>query len=126
MCRADRRKPRQPDRGHSCQGDLSYFTALINTAHLLLLQNILLVGVRRRDLSCRVLPNLTRRSSQGFGESPYLHRTLADRYEKRGIRIISADEPSKKAVSEGAALFYIKDSVIARATRFDFGIQTTK
>ncbi|KAL8283908.1 hypothetical protein RQP46_005340 [Phenoliferia psychrophenolica] len=62
----------------------------------------------------------------GFGESPYLRRTLAERYEPHGIKIVTADEPSKKAVSEGASLFYIKDCVIARATRFDFGIQTTR
>lgn len=62
----------------------------------------------------------------GFGESPYLRKKLTEWYEAQGIKIITADEPSKKAVAEGAALFYIKDFVVARATRFDFGIQTTR
>jgi hypothetical protein len=31
----------------------------------------------------------------GFGESPYLQNALRERFEKEGIQVICADEPSK-------------------------------
>ncbi|KAI5481024.1 hypothetical protein MNV49_006210 [Pseudohyphozyma bogoriensis] len=40
--------------------------------------------------------------------------------------IITVDEPSKKAVAEGAVIYFEKDSVVARATRFEFGICTNR
>lgn len=36
------------------------------------------------------------------------------------------DEPSKKAVAEGASLFYCKDAVVARCTRLEFGIPSMR
>ncbi|GAA5915558.1 hypothetical protein JCM5296_007282 [Sporobolomyces johnsonii] len=57
----------------------------------------------------------------GFGESPYLQNRLREKYCTRGIQLIHADEPARKAVAEGAALFYVKDAVVARAARFDYG-----
>ncbi|GAA5871101.1 hypothetical protein JCM1840_007590 [Sporobolomyces johnsonii] len=59
----------------------------------------------------------------GFGESPYVQNRLREKYCTRGIQLIHADEPARKAVAEGAALFYVKDAVIARAARFDYGIE---
>ncbi|KAL8292750.1 hypothetical protein RQP46_001362 [Phenoliferia psychrophenolica] len=62
----------------------------------------------------------------GFGESLYLQRRLRETFEKNGTRVVTADEPSKKAVAEGGALFFAKDSIIGRATRFEFGIEVTR
>ncbi|KAL8277741.1 hypothetical protein RQP46_009863 [Phenoliferia psychrophenolica] len=59
----------------------------------------------------------------GFSESPYLQNKLRATYAPRGMSFVHADEPAIKAVAEGAALFHIKDSVVARATRFAYGIQ---
>ncbi|KAL8292780.1 hypothetical protein RQP46_001392 [Phenoliferia psychrophenolica] len=59
----------------------------------------------------------------GFGESPYLQRRLRETFEKSGTRVVTADEPSKKAVAEGGVLFFAKDNVVARSTRFEFGIE---
>ncbi|KAL8292784.1 hypothetical protein RQP46_001396 [Phenoliferia psychrophenolica] len=55
----------------------------------------------------------------GFGESPYLQRRLRETFEKSGTRVVTADEPSKKAVAEGGALFFSHDNVVARGTRFE-------
>ncbi|KAL8280122.1 hypothetical protein RQP46_007452 [Phenoliferia psychrophenolica] len=62
----------------------------------------------------------------GFGESPYLQRRLRETFEKSGTRVVTADEPTKKAVAEGGALFYAQNSIVARATRFEFGIATNR
>ncbi|KAL8292762.1 hypothetical protein RQP46_001374 [Phenoliferia psychrophenolica] len=62
----------------------------------------------------------------GFGESPYLQRRLRETFEKNGTRVVTADEPSKKAVAEGGALFFSKDTIVARATRFEFGIEVCR
>ncbi|KAL8292778.1 hypothetical protein RQP46_001390 [Phenoliferia psychrophenolica] len=62
----------------------------------------------------------------GFGESPYLRRRLRETFEKTGAKIITADEPTKKAVAEGGALFFSKQSIVGRATRFEFGVKTTR
>lgn len=35
--------------------------------------------------------------------------------------MLTSEEPSKKAVAEGAALFYVRDAVVARAARVNFG-----
>ncbi|GAA5916446.1 hypothetical protein JCM5296_006566 [Sporobolomyces johnsonii] len=59
----------------------------------------------------------------GFGESPYLQNRLREKHCTRGIHLLHADEPSKKAVAEGAALFYVRDTVTARAAHFDYGIR---
>lgn len=37
----------------------------------------------------------------GFGESPYLRRRVRQAFETHGRKVITADEPSKKAVAEG-------------------------
>ncbi|GAA5915562.1 hypothetical protein JCM5296_007284 [Sporobolomyces johnsonii] len=58
----------------------------------------------------------------GFGESPYLQSRLREKHRTRGIHLLHADEPSKKAVAEGAALFYVRDTVTARAAHFDYGV----
>jgi len=39
--------------------------------------------------------------------------------------MVSTDDPSQKAVSIGAALFFLKEVVIARAARFDYGTKIT-
>ncbi|KAL8292760.1 hypothetical protein RQP46_001372 [Phenoliferia psychrophenolica] len=62
----------------------------------------------------------------GFGESPYLRRRLRETFERSGAKVITADEPTKKAVAEGGALFFSKDNIVARATRFEFGISTIR
>lgn len=89
-------------------------------------QHILLVGVRSLHLSFQNPQADFVRAFQGFGESAYLQLRLRKEFKHGGTRIVTADEPSKKAVAEGAALYYIKDSVVARATRFEFGIASNR
>ena len=63
---------------------------------------------------------------QGFGESPYLQRILRETFEPKGIRVVTADEPSKKAVSEGGAPFFAEGNVVARAMRREFGLISSR
>lgn len=57
----------------------------------------------------------------GFSESPYLQKRIRERFEHEGLKIVTVNEATKKAVAEGAGLFYCQESVIARAVRFSFG-----
>lgn len=85
-------------------------------------QSILLVGVRAiRSIQ---VTGLHAHNQQGFGESPYLQRRLREAFPAQ--RVVTADEPSKKAVAEGGALFYSHDKVVARGTRFEFGVPTMR
>ncbi|KAL8277726.1 hypothetical protein RQP46_009848 [Phenoliferia psychrophenolica] len=61
----------------------------------------------------------------GFSESPYLKNKLRATYAGRGFSIIHVDEHSYKAVSEGAALFHIKGTVIGRVVRFAYGTEVS-
>ncbi|KAL8277752.1 hypothetical protein RQP46_009874 [Phenoliferia psychrophenolica] len=59
----------------------------------------------------------------GFSESPYLQNKLRATYAGRGMNFVHADEPAIKAVAEGAALFHINESVVARVARFAYGTE---
>ncbi|KAL8277732.1 hypothetical protein RQP46_009854 [Phenoliferia psychrophenolica] len=48
----------------------------------------------------------------GFSESPYLKSKLRATYASRDIKIIHVDEHAYKAVSEGAALYHIRETVV--------------
>ncbi|KAG8805508.1 hypothetical protein FRC17_005478, partial [Serendipita sp. 399] len=52
----------------------------------------------------------------GFGESPYLKKRLSDIFSKQGAQVVTVEQPS-----EGAAIWYIKRLVKARAARFTLG-----
>ncbi|KAG8792690.1 hypothetical protein FRC17_008556, partial [Serendipita sp. 399] len=54
----------------------------------------------------------------GFGESPYLRSRLKD----KGTEVVTVEEPSKKAAAEGATIWYTKQLVAARASRYTIGI----
>ncbi|ORY74760.1 hypothetical protein BCR35DRAFT_333300 [Leucosporidium creatinivorum] len=62
----------------------------------------------------------------GYGESSYLKNVLREKYGPQGIQIVSSDEPSKKAVAEGAVIWLVKRLVkrlvVARSVRSTFGI----
>jgi hypothetical protein len=62
----------------------------------------------------------------GFGESPYLRRRLKETFAKKGVKIVTVDEPTKKAAAEGTALWYIKKLVVARAVRSTFGVEVRR
>lgn len=57
----------------------------------------------------------------GFCESPFLRKVLREKNEQRGMRTISIDDGTKKAAAEGAALWYLRQTVVARASRAYFG-----
>ncbi|KAG9021183.1 hypothetical protein FS842_006779, partial [Serendipita sp. 407] len=58
----------------------------------------------------------------GLGESPYLRKTLKDTFGNKHVSVVTVDESTKKAAAEGAALWYIRQHVVARAVRSTFGI----
>ncbi|KAG8822094.1 hypothetical protein FRC17_009653 [Serendipita sp. 399] len=58
----------------------------------------------------------------GFGESPYLRSRLKEVFTNKGTEIVTAEEPSKKAAAEGATIWYTKQLVVARASRYTIGI----
>ncbi|CAG7852189.1 SubName: Full=Uncharacterized protein {ECO:0000313/EMBL:KIM25808.1} [Serendipita indica DSM 11827] len=58
----------------------------------------------------------------GLGESPYLRKALKDTFGGKGVSVVTVDESTKKAAAEGAALWYIRQLVVARAVRSTFGI----
>ncbi|KAI5475467.1 hypothetical protein MNV49_001358 [Pseudohyphozyma bogoriensis] len=60
----------------------------------------------------------------GFGESPYLQRRLQENFEPSGISVIIPDIPTHNAVSEGAARFYLAETVQPKALKFALGTST--
>ncbi|KAG8813319.1 hypothetical protein FRC17_001607, partial [Serendipita sp. 399] len=58
----------------------------------------------------------------GFGESPYLRSRLKEEFESKGTEVVTVEEPSKKAASEGAIIWYIKQMVAARIARLTIGM----
>lgn len=58
----------------------------------------------------------------GFSESPYLRKTLGEKFCSRGLQVVSTDDGTKKAAAEGAALWYLRESVVARACRAFMGV----
>ncbi|CAE6502943.1 unnamed protein product [Rhizoctonia solani] len=59
----------------------------------------------------------------GFGDSPYLRRSMADEFSKGGCLVCIANESTAKAVADGAITWYGKKSaVISRATRLAYGV----
>ncbi|KAG8826669.1 hypothetical protein FRC18_009999, partial [Serendipita sp. 400] len=54
--------------------------------------------------------------------SPYLRKTLKDTFGNKHVSVVTVDESTKKAAAEGAALWYIRQHVVARAVRSTFGI----
>lgn len=61
----------------------------------------------------------------GFSESPYLRKTIRERNTSRGMQIVSIDDGTKKAAAEGATLWYLRQTVVARAARAYFGTNMT-
>ena len=57
----------------------------------------------------------------GFSESPYLRKMLREANDLRGTQTISIDDGTKKAAAEGAAWWYLRQTVVARASRSCFG-----
>ncbi|KIM25133.1 hypothetical protein M408DRAFT_331419 [Serendipita vermifera MAFF 305830] len=56
----------------------------------------------------------------GFGESQYLQKMLREQFESHKISIVTTEEPS-----EGAMIWYIKQSVMARIARTYIGVKVT-
>ncbi|KDQ12450.1 hypothetical protein BOTBODRAFT_34427 [Botryobasidium botryosum FD-172 SS1] len=58
----------------------------------------------------------------GFGESPYLRQKLRDGPgSMNGIKVTIAEQPTSKAVADGAVIWFVRHAVTARATRYAFG-----
>ncbi|PVF96876.1 hypothetical protein CPB86DRAFT_735972 [Serendipita vermifera] len=57
----------------------------------------------------------------GFGASPFLRKRLSESFSIDESKIVTVDEPSKKAAAEGSVLYYIKQLVTARSFRFTIG-----
>ncbi|CAE6446619.1 Heat shock 70 kDa protein 12A OS=Homo sapiens GN=HSPA12A PE=1 SV=2 [Rhizoctonia solani AG-1 IB] len=61
----------------------------------------------------------------GFGDSPYLRQVFKDRYEPQGCQITLTNDSSSKAVADGAIIWNSTSSVVGRAPRSSFGIETS-
>ncbi|KAG8774855.1 hypothetical protein FRC15_000945 [Serendipita sp. 397] len=57
----------------------------------------------------------------GFGESSYLKQELESAFGARGVSIVVAEEPSRKAAAEGASIWRLTHNVKARAARYTYG-----
>ncbi|CAE6421679.1 unnamed protein product [Rhizoctonia solani] len=60
----------------------------------------------------------------GFGSNPYLYKRLKARLDPTGCQVISTTEATSKAVADGAVIWHCVNSVIKRAPRLSYGIQT--
>ncbi|KAG8743673.1 hypothetical protein FRC11_013766 [Ceratobasidium sp. 423] len=58
----------------------------------------------------------------GFGDSPYLRNVLKHKYERQHIQVTLANDSTSKAVADGAVIWSMIRSVIARAPRYSFGV----
>ncbi|KAH7339939.1 hypothetical protein B0J17DRAFT_657366 [Rhizoctonia solani] len=58
----------------------------------------------------------------GFGDSPYLRNVLKRKYEAQNIQVTLANDSTSKAVADGAVIWSMIRSVIARAPRHSFGV----
>ncbi|KAK4701939.1 hypothetical protein P7C70_g4284, partial [Phenoliferia sp. Uapishka_3] len=59
----------------------------------------------------------------GVGESPYIKSKLRAALDVDGVKVVTGDEPTKKAVAEGAIIWFVKQLVVARAVRSTIGIK---
>ncbi|KDN40991.1 hypothetical protein RSAG8_07697, partial [Rhizoctonia solani AG-8 WAC10335] len=59
----------------------------------------------------------------GLGDSPYLQNQLTRKYETLDCELITANEPTSKAVAEGAVMWNTVTSVFRRRPRWSYGIQ---
>eukprot|EP00918_Siedleckia_nematoides_P076137 GHVU01166531.1.p1 GENE.GHVU01166531.1~~GHVU01166531.1.p1 ORF type:complete len:546 (+),score=50.24 GHVU01166531.1:96-1640(+) len=60
----------------------------------------------------------------GFGDSPYLRSMFREGPGERGIEITLANDSTAKAVADGGIIWYAKNAVTSRATRFAYGTET--
>lgn len=59
----------------------------------------------------------------GFGESPYLQDYLKVAFGRSKTEVVTVEDSSKKAAAEGAVIWFLKQSVAARAVRFSIGVK---
>lgn len=59
----------------------------------------------------------------GFGDSPYLQKRLKQKCESLDCELTIANEPTAKAVAEGAVMWNTVTSVFRRRPRWSYGIQ---
>ncbi|CAE6433902.1 unnamed protein product [Rhizoctonia solani] len=60
----------------------------------------------------------------GFGNNPYLIQRLKASFESSGCNIIVPNEATSKAVADGAIIWHCVNSVVKRAPRLAYGIET--
>ncbi|KAF8311659.1 uncharacterized protein EI90DRAFT_2953365 [Cantharellus anzutake] len=58
----------------------------------------------------------------GFGENRFLRETLKKTFGSRDCQVVTANDSTSKAVSDGVVIFHAVSLVTARACRFDYGI----
>ncbi|KAF8593415.1 hypothetical protein BDV93DRAFT_585597 [Ceratobasidium sp. AG-I] len=59
----------------------------------------------------------------GFGDSPYLKAVIKQRFNA-SRRLVTNNDPSAKAVADGAAIWAVVRNVDSRATRYSYGVVT--
>ncbi|KAF8305224.1 uncharacterized protein EI90DRAFT_3001470 [Cantharellus anzutake] len=57
----------------------------------------------------------------GFGENAFLRETLKKTFESKHCQVVTANDSTSKAVSDGVVIWHATTSVIARACRFQYG-----
>ncbi|KAL8292579.1 hypothetical protein RQP46_001191 [Phenoliferia psychrophenolica] len=80
-----------------------------------------IVACARRQTRCGDIKSKHVLLVGGVGESPYIKSKLRAAFADEGIEVVTGDEPTKKAVAEGAIIWFVKGLVVARAVRATFG-----
>ncbi|KAL8292583.1 hypothetical protein RQP46_001195 [Phenoliferia psychrophenolica] len=82
-----------------------------------------IVACARRQTRCGDIKSKHVLLVGGVGESPYIKSKLRAAFADEGIAVVTGDEPTKKAVAEGAIIWFVKGLVVARAVRNTIGIE---
>jgi len=62
----------------------------------------------------------------GFGDSPFIRDELRASLYPDHINVVSVNDVTSKAVSDGAVMFHATNLVVARAARFTYGISISE
>ncbi|KAF8593960.1 hypothetical protein BDV93DRAFT_502306 [Ceratobasidium sp. AG-I] len=60
-----------------------------------------------------------------FGESPFLRKTLKDRYESQGHQMVLLNDSSSKAVADGAVIWRVIGRSYRHVLRFSYGFMVS-
>ncbi|EAU91820.1 hypothetical protein CC1G_04587 [Coprinopsis cinerea okayama7 len=83
-----------------------------------------IVGAVEEQMANRHYPISTVFLVGGFAASDWLYNQVKNRLERRGVKVFRPDTHTNKAVSDGAASFYLDHLVGTRVSKFDYGLNS--